>query len=142
MKSWKSSVLIDAPADRVFAYVDDPMALSEWIPSLVEVHNVIGTGEGQQEEWTYKLAGLLLRGEATVVEHVPNQSAVHQTIGMGHGTVGYSVEPREEGTTLTLEVEYEIPIPVLGKIAERIMVRRNAREFELALINVKETLEA
>ncbi|MFW2387857.1 MAG: SRPBCC family protein [Polyangiales bacterium] len=142
MRSWKSSIQIDAPADRVFAYVDDPKAMPEWFPSLVEVHNVIGAGEGQQEEWTYKLAGILLRGEATVVEHVPNQRAVHQTIGMGHGTVGYSVERHDEGTTLTLEIEYEIPIPVLGRMAERLTIQRNAREFELALINVREALEA
>ena len=142
MASWKNSIEIHAPSERVFAYVDDPMTLSEWIPGLVEVHNVIGSGEGQQEEWTYKLVGLLLRGQATVVEHVPNRLAVHQTIGMAHGTVGYEVEPHPEGTTLTLEIEYEIPFPVLGKIAERVLIRRNAREFELALLNVKEALEA
>jgi hypothetical protein len=31
---------------------------------------------------------------------------------------------------------------VLGKIAERIALGRNARDFEIALENVKETLEA
>jgi uncharacterized membrane protein len=141
MKSWKKSIVVHAPADEVFAYVDDPMTLSEWMPSLVEVRNVIGSGEGQQEEWTYKLAGLLLRGQATVVEHVPNRRAVHQTIGMAHGNVGYAVEPHEDGATLTLEIDYEIPIPVLGRLAEHIVIGRNAREFELSLTNIKETLE-
>jgi hypothetical protein len=60
---------------------------------------------------------------------------------MIHSTFAYGVESHEEGTTLTLEVEYSVPIPVLGKLAEHIAARRNAREFELALINVKETLE-
>ena len=141
MKSWKKSIVIHAPANEVFAYVDDPMALPDWMPSLVEVRNVIGSGEGQQEEWTYKLAGLLLRGQAIVVEHVPNQRAVHQTIGMAHGNVGYAVEPHADGATLTLEIDYEIPIPVLGKLAEHIVIKRNSREFETALVNVKETLE-
>lgn len=68
-------------------------------------------------------------------------NAVHQTIGMVHSTFAYGVEPHEEGTTLTLEVEHSVPIPVLGKLAEHISVRRNAREFELALVNVKEALE-
>jgi hypothetical protein len=57
-------------------------------------------------------------------------------------TFRYAVESHEEGTTLTLEVEYSVPIPVLGKIAERIALGRNARDFEIALENVKETLEA
>ena len=49
--------------------------------------------------------------------------------------------PTKKGRRLTLEVEYNVPIPVLGKLAEHIAARRNAREFELALTNVKETLE-
>jgi uncharacterized membrane protein len=142
MASWKNSIVIHAPADRVFAYVDDPMNLVEWLPSMVEIQNVIGTGAGQQQEWTYKMAGLLLRGQATVVEHVPNKSAVHQTIGMISSDFGYAVEPHEEGSVLTLEVEYSVPIPVLGKLAEHIALRRNEREFQIALENVKETLEA
>jgi hypothetical protein len=126
----------------VFAYVDDPMTLVEWLPSMIEIRNVIGTGAGQQQEWTYKMVGLLLRGQATVVEHVSHQSAVHQTIGMISSNFGYAVEPLEEGSVLTLEVEYSVPIPVLGKLAEHIVLRRNEREFQMALENVKETLEA
>ena len=105
MASWKSSIVIHAPPDKVFAYVDDPMNLVEWLQGMVEIRNVIGTGAGQQQEWTYKMAGLLLHGQATVVEHVPGKCAVHQTIGTINSDFGYSVEPHEEGTTLTLEVE-------------------------------------
>ena len=60
---------------------------------------------------------------------------------LGHGNVGYSVEPHADGATLTLEIDYEIPIPVLGKLAEHIAIQRNSREFESDLVNVKETLE-
>ena len=70
MVSWKNSIVIHAPTDRVFAYVDDPMNLVEWLPGMVEVADVIGSGAGQQQAWTYKMAGLFLHGEATVVEHV------------------------------------------------------------------------
>lgn len=142
MASWKNSIVIHAPADSVFAYVDEPAQLAEWLPSMVEVRNVIGTGAGQQFEWTAKMAGLLLRGQSTIIEHVPNRCAVHQSIGMVSSTFGYTVDPIAEGTALTLEIEYNIPMPLLGKLAERVLIRRNMREFELALINVKETLES
>jgi hypothetical protein len=55
-----------------------------------------------------------------------------QTIGMIHSTFAYSAEPHEKGTRLTLEIDYTIPIPVLGRLAEHIV---------LALTNVKERLE-
>ncbi|MBW1754889.1 MAG: hypothetical protein JRJ80_01825 [Deltaproteobacteria bacterium] len=54
----------------------------------------------------------------------------------------FNIEPHEEGTSLTIEVEYSIPIPVLGKIAEHIAVRRDARDLETSLTNVKEMLES
>jgi len=142
MASWKNSIIIHAPPDRVFAYLDEPSKLPEWLPSMVEIRNVIGSGAGQQQEWTYKMAGLLLRGQATVVEHVASKSAVHQTIGMISSTFGYAVEPHEEGTELTLEVEYSVPIPVLGKLAEHLVLRRNARDFEIGLENVKDLMES
>lgn len=142
MASWKNSIVIKAPVDRVFAYVDDPMKLVEWLPGMIEVHNVDGTGTGQQHEWTHKMVGLRLRGQAVVVEHVPNVSAIHQVIGMLNSTFAYRVDVHDQWTLLTLEIEYSVPIPVLGKLAEHIVITRNAREFEMALINVKETLES
>ena len=142
MASWKNSIAIDAPADRVFAYVDEPTNLAEWLPSIVEVRNVIGTGAGQQFEWTAKMLGRLLRGQSTVIEHAPNKCGVHQTIGMVSSTFGYFVEPHDEGTELTLEIEYSVPFHLGGRIAEHVLVRRNAREFQLALDNVKELMEA
>lgn len=142
MASWKDSILIHAPPNEVFAYVDNPSDLPAWLPNMVEVRNVIGTGLGQQYEYTYKMAGLLLRGQNFVIEHVPNERGLHQVIGTISALWDYSVEPHEQGTLMNLEVEYSIPIPVLGRFAEHLAVRQNARSFELALINVKDVMEA
>lgn len=142
MASWKDSILIHASPDDVFAYVDDPRELPTWLPSMIEVRNVIGTGLGQQYEYTYKMAGLLLRGQNIVIEHVPNERGLHQVIGMISALWHYSVEPHAEGTIFNIEVEYSIPIPVLGRLAEHLAVKQNAASFELALINVKDVMEA
>ena len=141
MASWKNSVVIAAPADRVFAYVDDPTNLPIWLPTMVEVRNVIGTGAGQQFEWTSKMAGSLLRGQTTVVEHVPNAHGLHQTIGMVSCMFGYTVDPQDDGATLSIEIEYSVPVPVLGRLAERVLLRRNAREFEVGIVTIKDVLE-
>jgi ligand-binding SRPBCC domain-containing protein len=141
MASWKDSILIHAPADDVFAYVDDPTELPTWLPSMIEVRNVVGTGLGQQYEYTYKMGGLQLRGQNIVIEHVPNERGLHQVIGMISALWDYSVESHPEGTVLNIEVEYSIPIPVLGRLAERLAIKQNAASFELALINVKDVME-
>jgi ligand-binding SRPBCC domain-containing protein len=132
MASWKDSILIHAPPEDVFAYVDDPRELPTWLPSMIEVRNVIGTGLGQQYEYTYKMGGLQLRGTNVVIEHVPNERGVHQVIGTISALWDYSVEPHPAGTLLNIEVEYSIPIPVLGRLAERLAIKQNAASFELA----------
>jgi len=138
----RKEIVVDAPVARVFDYVNEPTTMADWLPSMVEVHGVVGTGVGQQYEWTYKMAGLLLHGQSVVVEMVPNDRAVHQSIGTIGSVWTFVVKPLDGGTELAVEVEYNVPIPVLGKLAERLAVRRDARDLELALINVKETLEA
>jgi uncharacterized protein YndB with AHSA1/START domain len=137
----RKEVVVHAPVERVFAYINEPTTLADWLPSMVGVQRVIGTGLGQQYEWTYKMAGLLLRGQSTVVEMVPNRRAVHQSIGTIGSIWTYTLEPHEGGTALAIEVEYTVPIPVLGRLAEKLAVRRDARDLEAALVNVKETLE-
>ena len=140
MVSVRKSVVISAPPDRVFEYVTEPSTMAEWLTKMVEVRDIVGAGEGQQYEWTYKYAGLLLRGQSVVVQHVPNRLAVSQSIGMIGSTWTFRVEPHEEGSALTIEVEYSVPIPVLGKIAEHVAVRLDARDLETSLSNVQDML--
>jgi uncharacterized protein YndB with AHSA1/START domain len=142
MMSLSHSILIDAPRETVFAYVTDPAKMAEWLPNMVVTHNIVGFGEGQQYEWTYKLSGILFSGESVVVEHAPSALAVHQTIGAVNSTWTFRVEPAGKQTKFTLNVTYEVPLPVLGKLAEHVIARRDARLVDLALENVKETLEA
>ncbi len=141
MATLKRSIVIDAPADKVFAYVNEPSTMADWLPSMVEVRNVTGEGEGQQYEWTYKMAGMLLRGESIVVEHVPYSHSVHQSIGMINSTWTFDLEPGENGTTLTLDIDYVVPVPVLGKLAENIVMKRAGRNIECALDNARDVLE-
>ncbi len=44
-------------------------------------------------------------------------------------------------TRLHLLVEYTIPVPVLGKVIERLVLRLNEREAASAIANLKEILE-
>ncbi len=142
MMALSHSIVIDATQDAVFAYVTDPAKMAEWLPNMVETHNIVGSGEGQQYEWTYKLSGILYHGESVVVEYVSGSHAVHQTIGSVNSTWHFRVEPAGDRSKFTLDVEYEVPVPILGRIAERIIKRRDARLVNLALENVKDTLES
>jgi hypothetical protein len=107
----------------------------------MEIRNVSGTGVGQHYEWTYKMVGFPLRGESTVIAHVPNERRVLKTKGGVESLWTFTLESHGGGTHLDLTVEYAVPVPVLGKLAEKLVVRRNGRELELAVENIKDRCE-
>ncbi len=136
------SVEIKAPVKEVYAYIDDPEKNPEWMASMIEVSNVTGSGVGKHFDWTYKMAGIRLRGESTFTEDVPEKRIVAETKGGAESTWVYTFEQRKDITVLDLDIDYKIPVPVLGKLAEKVLLKRNERETDLNLMNIKEKLEA
>ena len=141
MISYENSILIQAPTSEVFAYVGDLRRLPDWLTGLVEVCDVIGTGKGQQADWTFKMSGMLLHGLTVVVDSVSNERSEHQIIGMLTATAKFTLEPHDNGTKLSTRMEYTIPVPVLGRLAEHLTVRRMERDLGASLLNLKEMLE-
>jgi uncharacterized membrane protein len=142
MASHEDSVVVNAPVSEVFAYVNAAATIPDWMTGMIEVRNVVGGGAGLQYDWTYKMVGVHVRGQNVVVEYIPNERATHQGIGMLTSSWTNIVEPHDGGTKLTIELEYTIPVPVLGKLAEYLTIQRNARDMKTSMLNLKETLEA
>ena len=87
------------------------------------------------------MAGVLLKGETTVTEHLPNERIVSQSKGGVTSTWILSFKTQDGGTMMELDIEYTIPIPVIGKLTEKIVLKRNEREADLAMANLKEKME-
>lgn len=136
------SIDIKAPVKKVFSYVEDPKNEPEWMTSLVDVKDVKGSGAGTHYNWTYKMAGLHFHGEAERVEDIQAKKIVDRTKGGIESTWTYSFDPHGDATTMNLDIDYSIPVPVLGKLAEKVLLRHNEREAEQDLINIKEKLES
>ncbi len=141
MPKLNNSINISAPVEKVFAYVTDPLATPEWLVGATEVTEVTGSGVGQHYHWKYNMLGIPLRGETTVSEHVPNERRVTNSKGGATSTWTLTFAPHEGGTKLDLELDYTIPVPVLGKLAEQLVLKRNRREADMSMQNIKERLE-
>lgn len=137
-----NDIVIHASPTDVFAYVNQPRTMPDWMIDVVDVRNVVGHGEGLQYDFTYKMVGIPLRGQNVLVEYVENELAVHQSIGMFRSTWQVVVEPVRGATRLTLSLDYSIPFPVLEKLAETAVKRRIERDGRDSLRNAKELLEA
>jgi uncharacterized membrane protein len=135
------SAIINAPVDKVFAYIDDPTNAPEWNPSLMEVTEVRGSGVGQHYRWRGKMVGVPLKGETTVTVHIPNERRVMQTRGAVEVDWTFTFEPHDGGTKFGIDIEYTIPVPVLGKLAEKLVLKRNEREADRGMENIKDKME-
>ena len=139
----EKTTTIKATVEKVFNYISEPTSLPEIWPSLVEIKDVkpLPNG-GHSNRWVYKMAGIRLEGSSEDIEFVPNQRLVSKTKGGADSTQTWIFKPEAGGTKVTFTVEYTVPIPVLGKLAEAIIVRMNDHEGDLLLANLKARMEA
>ena len=135
-------ITINAPVEKVFAYIDDPMNELEWFPGVMEIRDVTGKGVGARSRFVYKMIGIRLEGESTVTEHIPNERIVTQSKGGIISTWTWTFKPENGRTRLTVVVDYTIPIPVLGKVAEAVVLKWTSREADMATANIKARMEA
>lgn len=142
MAKVERTITINAPVEKVFAYIDEPTNLPEIWPSMVEAKDVqrLPSG-GNKFRWVYKMAGMRLEGTSETTEYVANQRTVSKTKGGIESTVTWIFQPEAGGTRVTFEAAYTVPIPLLGKLAEAFIVKVNEHEAELIVANLKARME-
>jgi uncharacterized membrane protein len=142
MSGLETSIVIRAPVDKVYAYWALPEHVFSW-PNVVHITDVqrLPNG-GASYRWTYSLGGMRLDGTVEDVELVSNERHARKIGGAIDVMLIARFQPEEEGTRVTLEVNYRVPIPVLGKMAEAFILQGMEREINAMLANLKRALEA
>ena len=136
-------ILINAPVEKVFEYASNPVNQPEYWPSMLEVKDIEEQpGGGRNYNWVYKMAGIRLNGSTETTEFVENERIVTKSSGGVESTFTYTYKPEGEGTRLTMELEYVVPVPVIGKLAEGFILKTNEREADTVMGNLKGRLEA
>jgi len=133
---------INAPVEKVFEYHSNPMNQPEYWPSMLEVKDLEEQpGGGRNYKWIYKMAGIRLEGSTETTEFVENERIATKSSGGVESRFVYAYKPEGDGTRLTMELEYVVPVPVLGKLAEAFILKTNEREADTVLGNLKDRLE-
>ena len=57
--------------------------------------------------------------------------------GGSNGKQTWTLTPHNGGCRLEVSGQYSVPIPLVGKMAERMLKRHNDREWEAILANIK-----
>jgi uncharacterized membrane protein len=127
----------------VFSFMTNPVNLPEVWPSMVEVKDVKPAPVGGNNfSWVYKMAGIKFEGATETTEFILNQREVNKSTKGIKSTFVWQYEAHDGGTKLTVEVEYVVPVPLLGKLAESFIIKQNEHEAEALLANLKARMEA
>ncbi len=141
MAKIERTITINAPVEKVFAYITDSSNEREFVPSITDIRNIQGEGVGKTYDWTYKMLGIPLSGKSETVEYKLNERYVSKSSGGVVSTWTWMFRSEAGGTQMNLVIEYMIPVPVLGKFAERLVLRQTEREADLAMTTLKDKLQ-
>jgi hypothetical protein len=120
------SAVVRAPADRVFAYIDDHTRLSSHMSKSswkmgggrmrVELDEGLGKKVGSRIRLAGRVFGIALSVEETVTERDPPRRKVWETTGspkllvIGQYRMGFELLPNVEHTNLHVFIEYALPV--------------------------------
>lgn len=138
MAKVEKEITLNAPIEKIFSYLSEPSNLPEIWPSLMEITDVQSLPHGGYSgRWVYKMAGMCFEGTGEYTEIVPNHWLVIKTKGGVGSSITWTFPSRASITRVTLTIEYKVPIPLLGKLAEAIIVKMNDQEGDLIMANLQ-----
>ena len=134
---------IDAPPAAVFAYVDAHENY-HWMFRTPRLTWTTPRHElGAKLQMEMRLGGVPVMVESVTTEVVPGAKLAGVLAAGLVGAWEWRFEAEGDGTRLTLITDYELPIGVLGKLVDRVIVERGLRsDLEWALDEIKRTVES
>lgn len=140
----QKSIVTDAPAEQVFAYLNDPARQPEYMTGTDEVKDIQRLPDGR---YTYtnvsKFLGLSVDFKCEQIEVVPNERIVEKMHGAGmDGTVTERLEPLEGGKTrVSLVAESTIHAGPLAKLGEAFFAKYFDHSVEMSMEAAKAHIE-
>ena len=138
---------VDAPVDTAFAFGIEVSRVAEWNNSVTEVRDVSGPLDMVGATYTaiLKLGGrpLETRWDVRKVAKPTLLELSASSPRGGHATSITTFEPSDQGTDMTVEVDYELPGGFVGGMADKLFVERAIdRDIKHSMENFKEICEA
>jgi uncharacterized membrane protein len=84
------------------------------------------------------MLGMRFEGKAECTQIAPHRFLVIETKGGIRSTIAWTFRSWENKTRVTLTIEYKVPIPLLGKLAEAIIQKMNEHEGDLIMANLQD----
>lgn len=139
-------IMVEAAIETVFDYACNVANWPEVWPGNLRMDNVQPLPNGGfSAKYEVKMAGVTLKGKGEFTEFIQNRWFVINTRGFSHSTItctfrSINKDTNFEKTRVTLTIEYEIPVPLLGNIAEYVVKKMNDEETDFVMSNLQTRL--
>ena len=141
----RQRVVINLPAEDIFAYVSDLGNLADWSGATIAVRK-ISPGKmhvGATVRSTHRFLGRWMDMTFEIVEYEPSRRLTIKSIsGVTPCLFSYQFEPLEDGTT---DVSLETVIHLTGgmlRLTESMVANVVRRQLEHDMLTLKDVLEA
>jgi uncharacterized protein YndB with AHSA1/START domain len=139
----ETNTVINRPVEAVWAYISDFETMPLWSTGTIETRLISEppVRKGSTYVWVGQFLGRRMEVTSEVTEFEPNRAWAYKTIsGPFASAARYSLEPLNGGTRVTISAEGDVS--GFFKLAEPVMAAMTKRQFEGALANLKDILEA
>ena len=132
-------IMVNATVEEIFSYIREIRNWPEFWPSLIELGDIQSLPNGgYRATYNYKMAGIHFSGKGVYTRVAPNFWIIVETENGIQSQIAWTFRSKCEKTTrVTLTIDYTIPIPLLGKLAEVIILKMNEQEADLLLANIQ-----
>lgn len=141
----EQSIDIHVPVQAVYWMIaDQPERQAEWWPPIELQERVTPppTGLGSVSRYVYNMMGVKIKGEHEVIEMARDEYLKVKTTSGIDSTFEFLFAPSENGTHLTIRVDYKLPGSVIGQLLNKLVIeQKNEADLRDGLANLKAILE-
>ena len=123
-----NSIEIEASPEKVFAWANDIKNMNEAMKGNAELEQTSNgpVGIGSTFHFVGAAAGQTAETDLQVTEYVKNKKFAFHSIGASKTKLAaqWTYEPTAKGTKLTIDTEYGVPYSILGKLIDKISIKK------------------
>lgn len=140
----EQSATIDAPVEDVYSHCESPDFLVDLAPSAKKITDVESMPDGGTSlKCVHEVRGQRFAEECELTWSEPDKQIVETSdSALLKTTTTYRFQPTDGATNFSITAELSVPIPLVGKAAEILLVRLLLEsELEAMVANLKEAAE-
>jgi len=143
MTSMSKMILVNAPVELVWSYLENPLQVAAMNDQIIDVRDLRPSKIGSYDcTLVYEIAGQALEIVQRTTEYVRHERLVTQSTRGLESVQAWTLQQTGTVTTVNFDIDYHVEMPLLGRFVESIASKQGEAGIEKMLLRLKDTCEA